>query len=179
MSALSGTMTPIPTRVVVSLAEAARLIGRTPSALKYRIEKGDLRAQVTPLGRACTRVCVDVEEARALHWTARAPSLDPDGAHRRKREPDVPHVVVPPRPSRMPDLDAGACRTEPDVPDFFADSNNTSAIATAKAMCETCPLLETCRAWALHNEPYGVWGGLSERERRVVRRRAGLKGWME
>lgn len=36
----------------------------------------------------------------------------------------------------------------------------------AKAICTTCPVLEPCRAYALvHREPYGVWGGLTERER--------------
>ncbi|WP_342448045.1 WhiB family transcriptional regulator [Trueperella pyogenes] len=29
-------------------------------------------------------------------------------------------------------------------------------------MCQSCPVLDECREYALsHNEPYGVWGGLS------------------
>jgi WhiB family redox-sensing transcriptional regulator len=39
----------------------------------------------------------------------------------------------------------------------------------AKAICATCPVLEPCRAHALvHREPYGVWGGLTERERAAI-----------
>jgi WhiB family redox-sensing transcriptional regulator len=36
----------------------------------------------------------------------------------------------------------------------------------AKAVCATCPVLAACRAHALAaQEPYGIWGGLSEEER--------------
>lgn len=43
----------------------------------------------------------------------------------------------------------------------------------AKRICRQCPLVAACRGWALdhpHEARYGVWGGLSERERREVRR---------
>jgi WhiB family redox-sensing transcriptional regulator len=36
----------------------------------------------------------------------------------------------------------------------------------AKALCRKCPVIERCREHALlAQEPYGVWGGLSESER--------------
>lgn len=36
----------------------------------------------------------------------------------------------------------------------------------AKKVCATCPVLDTCRDYALeHGELYGVWGGLTENER--------------
>ena len=36
----------------------------------------------------------------------------------------------------------------------------------AKAVCGTCPVIAACRAQALAvQEPYGIWGGLSEDER--------------
>jgi len=36
----------------------------------------------------------------------------------------------------------------------------------AKALCATCPVIEQCREHALRvQEPYGVWGGLTESER--------------
>lgn len=41
----------------------------------------------------------------------------------------------------------------------------------AKAICQTCVVIEECREWALLHERHGVWGGLSERERRRERRR--------
>lgn len=45
--------------------------------------------------------------------------------------------------------------------------------ARAKAMCESCPVLQQCRAHALAvQEPYGIWGGLSESEREHMVRTA-------
>ena len=37
----------------------------------------------------------------------------------------------------------------------------------AKKICERCPVLAECRSYALeHEERFGVWGGLTEAERR-------------
>lgn len=37
----------------------------------------------------------------------------------------------------------------------------------AKAVCQVCPVVGECRAYALQiREPYGIWGGLTETERR-------------
>jgi len=44
----------------------------------------------------------------------------------------------------------------------------------AKAICQQCPVLESCRSWAMAYPKlaeYGVWGGLSEDERRTLRGR--------
>jgi WhiB family redox-sensing transcriptional regulator len=36
----------------------------------------------------------------------------------------------------------------------------------AKAACRACPVLERCRQYALAvHEPYGIWGGMTPRER--------------
>lgn len=43
-------------------------------------------------------------------------------------------------------------------------------VAAAKRVCQTCPVMEACLADALQHEEFGVWGGLSERERRRLRR---------
>ena len=39
----------------------------------------------------------------------------------------------------------------------------------AKRVCAACPVMDACRRWA-HSveEPFGVWGGESEDERRAV-----------
>ncbi|WSQ69873.1 WhiB family transcriptional regulator (plasmid) [Streptomyces sp. NBC_01216] len=43
----------------------------------------------------------------------------------------------------------------------------------AKAVCRRCPLMESCLQGALERgENYGVFGGLSEKERRSLKRRA-------
>lgn len=37
----------------------------------------------------------------------------------------------------------------------------------AKAVCQVCPVVSDCRTYALQiREPYGIWGGLTETERR-------------
>ena len=44
-------------------------------------------------------------------------------------------------------------------------------IAAAKAVCGACPSQEPCLEFALaSNQDSGVWGGLTEDERRVIRR---------
>ena len=47
---------------------------------------------------------------------------------------------------------------------FFPQTDEDAE--TAKAICETCPVRLTCLAFALErNERFGVWGGLTEKER--------------
>ena len=44
-------------------------------------------------------------------------------------------------------------------------------IAAAKAVCRQCPVREACLEFAITtNQEFGVWGGTSEEERRVLRR---------
>jgi WhiB family transcriptional regulator, redox-sensing transcriptional regulator len=44
-------------------------------------------------------------------------------------------------------------------------------VEQAKAVCRTCPVIEQCLEWALaSNQDSGVWGGMSEDERRALRR---------
>jgi WhiB family transcriptional regulator, redox-sensing transcriptional regulator len=49
----------------------------------------------------------------------------------------------------------------------------------AKAVCKTCPVLAQCLAEALDNRTeFGVWGGMTERERRaLLRRRPDITLW--
>ncbi|NJP48314.1 WhiB family transcriptional regulator [Actinacidiphila epipremni] len=68
-----------------------------------------------------------------------------------------------------------ACRDE-DPELFFPVGNSGPAllkIEEAKTVCRRCPVIEQCRRWALDTaQDSGVWGGLSEDERRAIRRRA-------
>jgi WhiB family redox-sensing transcriptional regulator len=49
----------------------------------------------------------------------------------------------------------------------------------AKAVCKACPVLAQCLAEALDNRTeFGVWGGMTERERRaLLRRRPDITSW--
>lgn len=68
-----------------------------------------------------------------------------------------------------------ACRDE-DPELFFPIGNTGPALAQieeAKKVCQRCPVKEACLAWALESgQDAGVWGGLSEDERRALKRRA-------
>jgi WhiB family redox-sensing transcriptional regulator len=71
----------------------------------------------------------------------------------------------------------GACRGMDSAfffhPEGERGSARVSREARAKQVCQGCPVLEQCRRHALAvEEPYGVWGGLSESERdEIVRGR--------
>lgn len=61
----------------------------------------------------------------------------------------------------------GACR-DADPALFYPEKGQNCF--EAKAICGVCPVIATCREYSLmYVEKYGVWGGLSERERRVAR----------
>ena len=71
----------------------------------------------------------------------------------------------------------GSCRDIDDTLFFHPEGERGAArrrrADAAKAICAGCPVLMECREQALAiREPYGVWGGLSEDERRAIKRRA-------
>ncbi len=42
----------------------------------------------------------------------------------------------------------------------------------AKAVCATCPVREPCLEFAMEtNQKYGIWGGLTDKERASLKRR--------
>ena len=61
-------------------------------------------------------------------------------------------------------------QTDPEA--FFPDKGGSTR--EAKAVCQACQVREDCLEYALANdERFGIWGGMSERERRRLRRMAG------
>jgi WhiB family transcriptional regulator, redox-sensing transcriptional regulator len=71
----------------------------------------------------------------------------------------------------------GACRTsDPDT--LFVQG---AAQNRAKAVCMGCPVRTECLADALDNRvEFGVWGGMTERERRaLLRRRPDVASWAD
>jgi WhiB family redox-sensing transcriptional regulator len=55
-------------------------------------------------------------------------------------------------------------------PDLFFPERGMST-REAKEVCRGCVVREDCLEYALANgEKFGIWGGLSERERRRIRR---------
>lgn len=103
--------------------------------------------------------------ARALHRAGRADLL-----HRLTGPDDTP-ADLPAIPAH--DLgwqdDALCAQTDPEA--FFPDKGGSTA--AAKRVCGACPVRLACLDYALDTEQrFGIWGGLSERERRRVKRRA-------
>lgn len=63
----------------------------------------------------------------------------------------------------------GLCsQTDPEA--FFPLKGASSR--EAKRICSRCEVKPDCLDWALgHDERFGIWGGMSERERRGLQRR--------
>lgn len=70
--------------------------------------------------------------------------------------------------------ESAACIDRPEV-DFFSAPDATAEIARAKAVCAGCPVLDDCLGFAIEtNQPDGIWGGHTAKERAKIRRR-----WLE
>jgi WhiB family redox-sensing transcriptional regulator len=61
-------------------------------------------------------------------------------------------------------------QTDPEA--FFPEKGGSTR--EAKKVCRGCDVRAECLEYALeHDERFGIWGGLSERERRRLKREAG------
>lgn len=64
-----------------------------------------------------------------------------------------------------------ACRDQGNAL-FFPERGQRAAGAEALRFCAVCPVIKQCRAASLvRSDTHGIWGGLTEVERRKVRRR--------
>jgi WhiB family redox-sensing transcriptional regulator len=62
-----------------------------------------------------------------------------------------------------------SCRNIENSNIFFPERG--SSTKEPKAICAICPVREECLDYALMNgEKFGIWGGMSERERRKIRK---------
>ncbi len=74
--------------------------------------------------------------------------------------------------SRPAWMEQGAC-LDADPEMFYPVDSRPEGSEPAKRICASCPALQQCHVWALsHGESQGVWGGLSEAERRTITRQA-------
>ncbi len=65
--------------------------------------------------------------------------------------------------------DALCAQTDPEA--FFPEKGGSTR--DAKKICSGCEVKSECLEYALANdERFGIWGGLSERERRKLKKRA-------
>jgi len=82
------------------------------------------------------------------------------------------------RPAEQFDLEDRSWQTQANClgvdPDLFFPERGAST-REAKEVCRGCVVRHSCLEYALLNgEKFGIWGGLSERERRRIRRQRGL-----
>ncbi len=83
----------------------------------------------------------------------------------------VRRVVIAAKPESSWWQDAECRGVDPEV--FHPDPEIKGSDAEAKTICASCPAIEPCLEYALSvREKQGIWGGLTEIERRrMVRRR--------
>lgn len=66
---------------------------------------------------------------------------------------------------------------EKDVAEGGIETFNGLAPETklAKAICGTCVHKQECMQWGLKHETHGIWGGLTDRDFRPIRKRLKIK----
>jgi hypothetical protein len=85
---------------------------------------------------------------------------------RSRRQPDT---YVPSTPDRGEEWMADALCAGIGPDPFFPE--DTGEAAEGKRICRKCPVQSECLDYALaNNEQYGIWGGMSLKERRQARR---------
>lgn len=83
---------------------------------------------------------------------------------RARGEDDLPRPL--PEPGDW--YDDAACRTVGTNAPFFPEVG--ASIQEAKSICRSCPVADECLDYAVTNHiRHGVWGGMSERDRRRLR----------
>jgi len=90
-----------------------------------------------------------------------------------RSEPHAAPPVLDPNPdeTRSWQDQANCLGVDPDL--FFPERG--ASTREAKEVCRGCVVREECLEYALSNgEKFGIWGGMSERERRRVRRARAL-----
>ncbi len=74
----------------------------------------------------------------------------------------------------------GLCVDHPEAPKLWFPTRG-EPVRPGKKICngddETppCPVRDECRDWGIRHEKFGIWGGLTEIERRRERKRLGVR----
>ena len=101
-------------------------------------------------------------------WVAQGPEGSWTRVERAKAVREL--FLVEPDADEVGWQDRALCaQTDPEA--FFPEKGGSTR--EAKKVCLTCEVREDCLEYALMNdERFGIWGGLSERERRKLKKRA-------
>ena len=117
-----------------------------------------------------------LEEAATAFLEADAPAPLEHPATEESSAPQAIWIGLRPQPDQFSDegelgwqTDALCAQTDPEA--FFPEKGGSTR--DAKKVCGACNVRAQCLEYALANdERFGIWGGLSERERRRLRKRA-------
>jgi WhiB family transcriptional regulator, redox-sensing transcriptional regulator len=84
---------------------------------------------------------------------------------------EYPDAFGMPESAEEPGWQERALCAQTDPEAFFPEKGGSTR--EAKRICTTCEVRSECLGYALeHDERFGIWGGLSERERRRLKRHA-------
>ena len=59
-------------------------------------------------------------------------------------------------------------------PDTKIDIKSVRDAEMAKSICNRCPHKTECGQWGIYKEYFGIWGGLTQRERQAIRQQRGI-----
>jgi len=91
-------------------------------------------------------------------------------AHSKEASMDSDRLVVMDLLGNAPEWQERALCSQTDPEAFFPEKGGSTR--EAKRICSRCEVRGECLEYALgHDERFGIWGGLSERERRRLKRR--------
>ena len=76
---------------------------------------------------------------------------------------------------RLSDVDEPACTPLDDWAFFPGKGDTRYQLVAARSICERCPVIQPCLAYALAHEVVGVWAGTTEPQRAAMRRAAGIR----
>ena len=96
---------------------------------------------------------------------------DPQGSHGSKGREAVRELYVLEEEAEENGWQERALCAQTDPEAFFPEKGGSTR--EAKRICQGCDVRSECLEYALaHDERFGIWGGLSERERRKLKKRA-------
>ena len=69
------------------------------------------------------------------------------------------------------DIKNAPCQSNGDPEVFFADPTDHEKIREAKSLCRQCDSVDRCLSFAIKTNSQGIWGGLTDNERKAYKRR--------
>ena len=59
-------------------------------------------------------------------------------------------------------------------PEKHDGTSNSTEMLMAISICKGCPHRTECAEWGVQKERFGIWGGITERQRRIIRRQRNI-----